>query len=126
TSATNTVVMGTVFHFAGLLAELVDPVKSPGWDANIYKAVEAFADRIDLWDTWQEIYCYRLEHQSNTGPEVAQSFYATNQEAMLQGTRVLWPEKEGYLELMSLRLREGTASFDAEKQNQPGNSGEGC
>ena len=40
---------------------------------------------------------------------------------MLQGTAVLWPELEDCYELMELRIREGRASFDSEKQNEPVN-----
>ncbi len=38
---------------------------------------------------------------------------------MLAGTRVLWAEWEDYYDLMVLREREGRASFQAEKQNEP-------
>ena len=38
---------------------------------------------------------------------------------MLEGTRVLWPELEDYHALMVMREREGKASFQSEKQNEP-------
>jgi predicted phage terminase large subunit-like protein len=126
TPKTNVAVLGTIFHYDSLLARLTNPAKSPGWRALVYRAVESFATRLDLWDTWESIFTHREEFQGATGPGAAQSFYTSNQEAMLEGTRVLWPEKESYLELMILRLTEGRASFDSEKQNQPGATGDGC
>lgn len=38
---------------------------------------------------------------------------------MLQGTKVLWPEREDFRALMVIREREGLHSFQAEKQNEP-------
>jgi len=38
---------------------------------------------------------------------------------MLEGTEVLWPEAESYLFLMKMRVNEGIASFNSEKQNDP-------
>ena len=38
---------------------------------------------------------------------------------MLQGATVIWPESEDYRQLMEMRLCEGRASFDSEKQNEP-------
>jgi predicted phage terminase large subunit-like protein len=40
---------------------------------------------------------------------------------LLQGTEVLWPQRESYRALMEIRVREGRASFDSEKQNEPTN-----
>jgi predicted phage terminase large subunit-like protein len=38
---------------------------------------------------------------------------------MLKGAEVLWPERESYELLMNMRLQDGPAAFDAEKQNAP-------
>jgi len=38
---------------------------------------------------------------------------------MLKGAKVLLPERESYYQLMDIRLTEGQASFDSEKQNEP-------
>ena len=38
---------------------------------------------------------------------------------MLAGTEVLWPEVENYYYLMKMRVSDGPAFFDSEKQNEP-------
>ena len=38
---------------------------------------------------------------------------------MLSGTKVLWPEVEDYYFLMKMRVSDGPAFFDSEKQNEP-------
>lgn len=51
---------------------------------------------------------------------VARQFFEQHQEAMLQDTRVLWPEWEPYYDLMcQLVSAARAASFWQEKQNQP-------
>lgn len=115
----NVVVIGTVLHYDSLLAHLLDPNQSPGWDASKYQAVLSFADRTDLWDAWSEIYWGRAEHEGRTGKEAARAYFDVHRDAMLEGSNALWPEREPYEMLMEQRLTEGQASFDAEKQNEP-------
>ena len=40
---------------------------------------------------------------------------------MLRGAKVLWPEGEPYYYLMAMRVSDGPAYFDSEKQNEPVN-----
>lgn len=126
TPKTTTIVMGTIFHYASLLAKLTDPERSPGWESRVYKAVLSFAERRDLWDRWEGIYTGRERYLDRFGPGAAESFYAAHQPEMLRGASVLWPERESYYKLMTVRLCEGRASFDSEKMNQPGATGDGC
>jgi predicted phage terminase large subunit-like protein len=119
---TNVVVVGTILHYDALLAKLVGTrgqAPHAGWKTKVYRAVEAPSDHPELWEQWEAIYATRQEHQGATGPEAAALFLAAHQDAMLQGTRVLWPEREDYTALMHMRAREGRAAFDAEKQNEP-------
>ncbi len=116
---TNVVVIGTVLHHDSLLANLIDPHDRRGWTGLRYKAVEQVSDRQDLWDRWVSIFRDREEYEGKTGPEAARAFYESNEAAMLEGTKVLWPEREDYYALMVMREREGRASFQAEKQNEP-------
>ncbi len=116
---TNVVVVGTVLHHDSLLANLVHPDKGHGWSGLIYKAIECFSDRPDLWERWSAIFCGREEYEDKTGPDAATAFFDDNREEMLKGTEVLWPELEDYHALMVTREREGRASFQAEKQNEP-------
>ena len=116
---TNVVVIGTILHQDSLLANLVDPNRNSGWNGKKYKAVEKFSDNPQLWEKWSSIFCRREEHEGNTGPKAAKLYFEANRENMLEGTKVLWPQRESYYDLMVIRERQGTRSFQSEKQNEP-------
>jgi predicted phage terminase large subunit-like protein len=120
---TNVVVVGTLLHYDSLLSSLLGESCGsqiiPGWIFRKYQAVLAWAEREDLWQVWEAIYCQREEYEGASGPDAASAYLEAHREAMLLGTSVLWPELESYDQLMGLRLREGRASFDSEKQNEP-------
>lgn len=118
---TRVLVVGTIQHYDALLARLTDRVKSPLWDGRIYRSIMSWSGRPELWETWSALLRRREEWNGETGPDAAQRYYEANQEAMLEGTQVLWPENEDYYSLMLMRESEGPASFDSEKQNQPVN-----
>jgi predicted phage terminase large subunit-like protein len=122
-TTTNVVVVGTILHYDALLARLVGDgsgtVDFPGWTPRKYQAVISFSENDALWESWEGIYSCRTEREGQMGPEAAKRFFDEHSEAMLDGTEVLWPQRESYLDLMELRLREGQASFDSEKQNEP-------
>jgi predicted phage terminase large subunit-like protein len=119
TPETNAIVVGTVFHHDSLLANLLDPAKSPGWKGLRYQAVESFASRADLWERWGAILRSEIEHQGASGPAAAERFLEQSHAAMQVGARVLWPEVYPYTELMRIRMREGESAFAAEFQNDP-------
>lgn len=122
TSHTNIVVVGTLLHYDSLLARLVgigNLAPQPGWTTRRYQAVITWAEDQELWQRWENVYAHRAEHEGMSGPEAARAFYITNEANMLAGAQVLWPERENYLQLMEMRLIEGRASFDSEKQNDP-------
>jgi predicted phage terminase large subunit-like protein len=120
---TNVVVVGTVLHYDSLLANLTHPKlergKAVGWENRLYRAVEVYSERMDLWDRWEAIRVGEKEHQGETGPNAAATFYEANKIIMLKGAKVLWPEQEDYLRLMQIRSDEGRLSFQSEKQNEP-------
>lgn len=116
---TNFVVLGTVLHYDSLLANLIDPNKVSGWTSKKYQAIESFSDNQDLWDKWSSIFSGREEFQDRSGPDAARDFFEANQEAMLAGTKVLWPELEDYYSLMVQLISGDRRSFQAEKQNDP-------
>lgn len=116
---TNVIVVGTVLHHDSLLANLVNPNDRRGWTGLLYKAVERFSDRPDLWEAWAAIFRDREDFEGSVGLEAAKAFFEVNRDAMLEATRVLWPDREDYYTLMVMREREGRASFQAEKQNEP-------
>jgi len=120
-SRTNFIVIGTVMHYDSLLAELIDPERSPGWAGRKYQAVLSWSDSPELWQEWEAIYCHREEFQGQSGPKAAERFFIEHRDEMLMGAEALWPEREDYYSLMEIRLTEGHASFDSEKQNEPVN-----
>jgi predicted phage terminase large subunit-like protein len=119
TAQTNVIVIGTLLHYDSLLAKLLDGKTMPGWITRKYQAVLSWAENENLWQKWQDIYTYQSQYDDKTGPDAAKAFYQANTGKMLEGTQVLWPEREDYYQLMELRLCEGQASFDSEKQNEP-------
>ena len=116
---TNVIVVGTILHHDSLLANLINPAEGRGWAGSKYKAIEQPSDRPDLWETWSAIFCGREEHEGHSGPDAAEAFFKSNEDEMRKGSQVLWPEREDYYALMVMREREGRASFQAEKQNEP-------
>jgi predicted phage terminase large subunit-like protein len=119
TGTTNIVAVGTILHFDALLGRLTDSSKSPGWTGRKYKAVISFADRADLWETWEAVYTHREEYRGASGPGAAETFYKDHEGDLLAGSRVLWERHESYKALMEMRVREGRVAFDCEKQNEP-------
>ena len=120
---TNYIVVGTILHYDSLLASLTHERlmrgKGVGWARRVYRAVEAHADRGDLWEKWEAIRFGEAEHERESGPKAATRFLAVNTDDMLVGSRVLWPEREDYPALMAMRADEGRISFQSEKQNEP-------
>jgi len=119
---TNFIIVGTILHYDSLLAKLLRDNEMPGWYKKIYKSVISWSKHPELWQRWSNIFNFRDTYQDKSGKEAANAFYNDNQEAMLEGAAVLWPEQEDYLSLMEMREQEGEWSFDSEKQNEPVNS----
>ena len=116
---TNVIVVGTILHHDSLLANLINPAEGPGWTGSKYKAIEQPSDRPDLWDAWSAIFRDKADYEDHSGPDAAEAFFKSNEADMQKGSQVLWPEREDYYALMVMREREGRASFQAEKQNEP-------
>jgi len=119
---TNYIVVGTILHFDSLLANIISAEKFPGWEKRIYKSVMKFSDNPLLWDKWEQIYCGKVLYNDDSGVDAARKFFEDNNVRMLDGTEVLWPEKESYYDLMLMRTQKGGFSFDSEKQNEPRDS----
>jgi predicted phage terminase large subunit-like protein len=111
--STNFIFIGTCLHVESLLSELL---VNPAWRGRKYQAVETFSERVDLWEEWTR----RFTDLSNPNRDKeAEAYFRQHEEAMLAGTRVLWPEGETYLQLMKKLVADGRASFHSEKQNEP-------
>lgn len=117
---TNIILVGTILHYDSLLAKLTDESGSFGWVGHRYKAVISWFVHPELWEAWELIYTGReADEQGNTGPDAARSMFEAIKEDMMDGVEVLWSQRESFYDLMVMRITEGRASFDAEKQNEP-------
>jgi predicted phage terminase large subunit-like protein len=112
---TNIIFLGTVLHKQSLLAKTVN---NPAYESKVFKAIVSWSERQDLWDEWTKIYT-NLDVPKAQRQADAQAFYDANETEMLRGTKVLWPEKESYLDLMKEMVEIGRRAFMKEKQNAP-------
>lgn len=110
---TNIDFVGTVLHRDALLSKLI---VNPAYESRVYKSVIKWSHATALWNQWKSIY-RNLDDPNRL--ENAKSFYRANEEAMLEGTQVLWPEREPYEYLMRELEEIGRLSFFKEKQNEP-------
>lgn len=110
---TDIVYIGTLLHYDALLANVS---KKPDYKAYKYKGVISFATNTELWDAWERIITdlTDLEHEIT-----AKEFFESNKAEMLEGTKVLWEEKNSYYQLMVNRVSFGEAAFNSEVQNEP-------
>lgn len=109
---TDIICVGTPLHPDSLLSRLLE---NPSYLGLRFRAVEQFSTS-PLWREWERIYI-------NLGDlrrlEKADSFFRANRTALLDGTKVLWPRKMPYYDLMKMRLGEGDAAFFREMQCDP-------
>lgn len=110
---TNIEIVGTVLHQRSLLMKLLS---NPRYNSSKYSAIISWASRKDLWDKWKEIYTNLDDEFRITN---ALNFFRENEDAMLEGTEVLWPDKEPYYKLQEEIIENGIRSFMKEKQNDP-------
>lgn len=109
---TDKILIGTIIHYDSLLAKTL---KNPVYMSKKYQAVIKWSSS-PLWGLWEKIIT-NLENPGRLAE--AREYYEQNKSAMLEGTEVLWPEKESYYNLMLQRLADGPAAFSSEKQNEP-------
>ncbi len=107
-------VVGTLLHREALLARLL---QRPDFEARVYRSIEAFAEREDLWQDWRGIFT-NLDDPNRL--ESARAFFTSQRSEMLRGSRVLWQAKEDYYDLMCQLVTKGRRAFFKEKQNEPG------
>jgi predicted phage terminase large subunit-like protein len=81
-----------------------------------FASIRRWPDRMDLWEHWATL----LTDLVASDPEAdALAFYVAHKAEMDAGAVVLWPEREPLYDLMRIRVMEGVAAFEAEKQNNP-------
>lgn len=115
---TNIEFVGTVLHKDALTITLS---KNPRYDTRIYRAVISWAENQDLWNQWRKIY-HNIGNDNRLAE--ARAFYEAHEAEMLRGTKVLWPEKYSYYDLMAEQEEIGRRSFMKEMQNDPVGSDE--
>lgn len=104
--------VGTVLHYD---AVLVRASKSPVWRVAEFQAIIQMPDRMDLWDSFEEVY-------NNDGEKAALDFYAVHKDQMDEGAIVNWPALQPLIWLMLERAADHD-SFQTEYQNKPINAG---
>jgi predicted phage terminase large subunit-like protein len=109
---TDFVYIGTVLHYDSLLVRVM---KRAAYRSVKYQAVISFSGS-PLWDEWEYILT-TLDNPDRA--EDALAFFNAHEAEMLAGTKVLWPEKLSYYQLMFMRVDEGEAAFNSEEQNEP-------
>ncbi len=113
----DTVVIGTILHYESLLSRLL---ANPAFESHRYQGVIRWSGAQKLWERWENIYT-DTSLDASARIEAADSFFADHEQAMTEGTSVIWPDYRSYYDLMKLRVAEGPASFDSEIQNEPVN-----
>ena len=109
---TDKVVVGTIMHYDSLLSKLL---KNPTYKAKKYQAVLEWS-KSPKWNEWETI----INDLANVNRmQDALAFFEANKVEMLAGTKVLWPSKEDYYNLMVQRVADGPSAFSSEKQNEP-------
>ena len=110
---TNIVNFATALHRDALGMELA---RSPGWRSRVFRAIETWPERMDLWAEWEDYY---LDVEDAEAAGMAREFFLENRAAMEAGAVLLWPEHEDLYQLMRMRVDEGRTQFEREKQNSP-------
>lgn len=102
------VYIGTILHHDSVLSRTL---ANPLWRSARFKALLAWPDRMDMWETWEELL-------RNEGPANADLYYAAHQREMDAGSVCSWAARP-LLTLMKIRARDGHDTFDSEYQNDP-------
>jgi len=108
------IVVGTILHHESLLQKLLE---KPGWKGRKFKAVIRWSAS-KYWEEWERIFA-DISIGKELAEAAADNYFEEHREEMLAGTEVLWPEMEPYYYLMKMRVSDGPAYFDSEKQNEP-------
>lgn len=110
---TNVVNFATALHREALAMELH---RQPGWRSQLFRSIEVWPQRMDLWREWEERYA-NADDPDAAGD--ARAFFEDRRDEMLAGAELLWPEHESLYSLMAMRVDSGQTTFEREKQNSP-------
>jgi predicted phage terminase large subunit-like protein len=107
--------VGNKIHNDGVVAMLLD---NPLFKKRNYKAIQEWPTNDDLWDEWRNVLS-KHPGDSDRGKHEAHNFYADNEDALLEGAVVGWPEGMPLYNLMLALAIGGRSAFYAEMQNEP-------
>jgi len=99
--------IGTLLHRDSVLAR---KLKLAFWNPKIFKALEKYPERMDLWDEYTTLY-------RNEGVDVAHEFYLNRREKMDKGAKLLWQAVT--LESLMKKRAKSIKAFEKEQQNRP-------
>lgn len=99
--------IGTILHRDSVLTR---KIRLAYWNPKIYRAIEHYPDRIDLWDEYARM--FRIE-----GLESAHQLYVDHKEEMDKGAVLLWDKVS--LELLMQKRAKNKKAFEKEQQNRP-------
>jgi predicted phage terminase large subunit-like protein len=71
---------------------------------------------MELWAKWERIYA---DVSRPDAGRAAWNFFQKNRRALEAGAELLWPAREDLYTLMKMRVQEGHATFEREKQSSP-------
>lgn len=112
----------TIIKRGDLADQLLDRKKSPAWQGQRFKLVEAFPTNEKLWDEYERLRVESLR-ADGSGAEATQ-FYIQHRAEMDEGARVAWASRYNSDEVsaiqnaMNLRQDRGD-EFYSEYQNEP-------
>lgn len=113
---THITIVGTILHPKSLLSTLLE---RPGYTGEIYQSIMQWSRNNELWYRWRNLFLNQADRHREAKSD---QFFKKHKAAMLEGTQVLWPQKETYLDLQKLYFNIGQRAFAKEKQNHPLNS----
>lgn len=105
--------LGTILVYDSLLDYVIRERKD--FKSRKFAAVIDYAEDERLWDEWLRIY----REDDEDSPARAREFFEENEEAMLAGAKVLWPDYWNYYDLMVKKESAGAKAFAQEYQNEP-------
>lgn len=108
------ILVGTILHHESLLSRLLE---KPGWKGRKFKAILKYSTS-KRWEEWERIFI-NISVGKEAAEAMADAYFEAHKAEMLAGTEVLWEEEEPYYYLMKMRVSDGPAYFDSEKQNEP-------
>lgn len=111
--STNFLVLGTALHRDCIVCRLQT---QPGWEAHLFRGVEAWPARMDLWREWESVL---FRHDDPDREAKARAFYEERRAEMDDGHAVLWPHRFPLYDLMLKRASTGHTAFEFEQQGNP-------